>query len=204
MLPAGKVEVFDTATFALLNTISVGQMPAEVSFSDDGKKAFVANGMSNTISAIDVITKQVIGNMTTGNYPVGAWPGMGGMMYVDNEIDQSINIMNSQTNMMTSSVLLGFIPGMVVRNTAMNQMWVSDPNGSKIHMWINSNSGFVPGGVVAVGNGASAMAFNQLGSMCYVTNQSDGTVSVVNVATLKEMMKIPVGKKPNDIVIRYQ
>jgi len=203
MLPEGKVQVFDATTYALLNTITVGQMPAEVSFSDDGKKVFVANGMSNSVSVIDAVSKQVLENTTVGNYPVGAWPGMGGMMYVDNEKDQSISILNSMTDMMTGQIQLGFIPGMATRNTMMNQMWVSDPNGSKVHVWTKNATGYVQGGTVTVGNGASAIAFNNDGTTCYITNQNDGTVSVVDVASLKEMMKITVGKKPNGIVIRY-
>ena len=202
MLPAGKVKVFNATTYALLNTISVGQMPAEVSFSDDGKNVYVANGMSNTVSVIDAATKQVLENQTAGNYPVGAWPGIGGMMYIDNEKGQTISMMNTTTNLMTDSVQLGFVPGMAARNTMMNQMWVSDPNGSKVHIWTSGNTGYVPAGTVVVGSGASAVAFNKAGTTCYITNQNDGTVSVVDVATLKEMMKITVGQKPNGIVIR--
>jgi YVTN family beta-propeller protein len=203
MMSTGKVLVFDASTYSLVSTITVGQMPAEVSFSDDGKKVFVANGMSNTVTVIDAVTKQVLETITVGNYPVGAWPGMGGMMYVDNEKDQSISLVNSMTNMMTNTIQLGFIPGMAASNTMMNQMWVSDPNGSKVQMWTKTSTGYIMGGTVTVGNGASAIAFNQTGTTCYVTNQNDGTVSVVDVATLKEMMKIAVGKKPNGIVIRY-
>jgi YVTN family beta-propeller protein len=203
MMTSGKVNVFDATSYALMNTIVVGQMPSEVSFSEDGKKVYVANGMSNTVTVIDAATKQVLENAAVGNYPVGAWPGMGGMMYVDNEKDHSIGMMNGTTNMMTGSVQLGYVPGMVASNTMMNQMWVSDPNGGKVQMWTNTNNGYVMGGTVTVGNGASSMAFNKSGTTCYVTNQNDGTVSVVNVTTLNEMMKIKVGSKPNGIVIRY-
>ncbi|HAH25796.1 MAG TPA: hypothetical protein DCL77_18905 [Prolixibacteraceae bacterium] len=204
MMPEGKIYVFDATTYVLLNTITVGQMPAEVTFSDDGKKVFVANGMSNNVSVIDAVSKQVLENTSVGNYPVGAWPGMDGMMYVENEKDQSISIFNPMTNMMSTTVQLGFIPSMAVRNTMMNQMWVSDPNGSKVHVWTNTGTGYVEGGTVNIGNGASAIAFNNNGTTCYITNQNDGTVSVVDVATLKEMMKISVGQKPNGIVIRYK
>ena len=204
MMTTGKVEVFDATTYALLNTITVGQMPSEVSFSVDGKKVYVANGMSNTVTVIDATTKKVLETAAVGNYPVGVWPGMGGMMYVGNEKGQTIGMMNGSTNMMTGSVSLGFVPGMVTTNTMMNQMWVSDPNGGKVQMWTNTGTGYTMGGTVTVGSGASALAFNKTGTTCYVTNQSDGTVSVVDVATLKEMMKITVGKKPNGIVIRYK
>ena len=204
MMTAGKVLVFDANTYALLNTITVGQMPAEVTFSDDGKKAFVANGMSNTVTVIDAVTKQILETIEVGDNPVGAWPGMDGMMYVDNEDGQSISMIDGMTYMMTDTVDLGFMPGMAARNTMMNQMWVSDPNGSKIHMWTKDNTGFVHGGAVSVGSGAHAMAFNKEGTTGYVTNQNEGTVSVVDVATFKEMMKITVGKKPNGIVMRFK
>ncbi|HCY43740.1 MAG TPA: hypothetical protein DHV48_20795 [Prolixibacteraceae bacterium] len=214
MMPEGEVKVFDATTYALLNTIAVGQMPAEVTFSDDGKKAFVANGMSNTVTIVDAVSKKVLETTEVGANPVGAWPGMDGMMNVDNEDGQSISMIDGMTNMMTSSLDLGFMPGMVASNTMMNQMWVSDPNGSKIHMWETNNAGvhmigksyddYTHKGEVTVGSGAHAIAFNKDGTVGYVTNQAEGTVSVVDIPNLKETMKITVGKKPNGIVLRYK
>lgn len=204
MITEGKVKVFDANTFVLLKSIPVGKMPAEVTFSDDGKKAFVANGMSNTVNVIDAITKQVVDTIETGNEPVGAWQGMDGMMYVDNEDGESISIINGMTNMMEDTVHLGFMPGMAARNIQMNQMWVSDPENSKIHYWNKTEAGYIMGGEIAVGNGAHAIAFSKDGKKCYVTNQLDGTVSVVDVESKSEILKIPVGVKPNGIVLKYK
>jgi YVTN family beta-propeller protein len=57
--------------------------------------------------------------------------------------------------------------------------------------------------VCLVGSAILSSSCKKDGTTCYISNQNDGTVSVANVSTLKEMMKITVGKKPNDIVIRY-
>ena len=205
MMPEGKIKVFDATSYSLLYTIPVGQMPAEVTFSDDGKKAFVANGMSNTVTIVDAVSKKVLETTKVGANPVGAWPGMDGMMNVDNEDGQSISMIDGVTNMMTDTLDLGFMPGMVARNTMMNQMWVSDPNGSKIHMWETNNAGvhmigksyddYTHKGEVTVGSGAHAIAFNKDGTVGYVTNQAEGTVSVVDIPNLKETMKITVGEK---------
>ncbi|MDD2306799.1 MAG: hypothetical protein PHP53_19010 [Prolixibacteraceae bacterium] len=213
MMPEGKIKVFDANTYSLLNTLSIGQMPAEVTFSDDGKKAYVANGMSNTVTIVDAVSKKVLESIEVGANPVGAWPGMDGMMYVDNEDGQSISMIDGMTNMMTDVLDLGFMPGMAARNTMMNQMWVSDPNGSMIHMWERNNAAihmigksyddYIHKGEVAVGNGAHAIAFSKDGKTGYVTNQNEETVSVIDVANLKETMKITVGKKPNGIVMRF-
>ena len=53
MSDPGSVLVLDPKTLATKQTIGVGSMPAEVTFSKDGKLAFVANGMSNNVTIID-------------------------------------------------------------------------------------------------------------------------------------------------------
>src|SRR5450759_2125627 len=204
MMPAGKVKVFDADSYILLTTISVGNMPAGVTFSEDGKKAFVANGMSGSVTVIDAVTKLIIDTIVTSQGTVGAFPGMLGMMYADNEKDQTISIINTMNNMMSDSINLGFTPGMVSRNTMMNQLWVTDPVAGKIHYWIQNGTVYNYGGYVTVGNGAGAMIFSQNGKTCYITNQNDNSVSVVDVAGLKELMKIHVGEKPNGLIIRYK
>ena len=204
MMPAGKVKVFDADSYILLTTISVGNMPAGVTFSEDGKKAFVANGMSGSVTVIDAVTKLIIDTIFTSQGIVGAFPGMLGMMYADNEKDQTISIINTMNNVMSDSIHLGFTPGMVSKNTMMNQLWVSDPVGAKIHFWTPTGTGYMLGGTIPVGRGAGAMIFSQNGKTCYVTNQNDNSVSIVDVAGLKEIMKITVGEKPNGLIIRYK
>lgn len=204
MKPQGKVLVFDTADYSLKNTITVGAMPSEVSFSDDGAKVYVANGMSNSVSVIDASTKQVLETPAVGNYPVGAWGGMYGMMDVDNEQDRSICFVDNATGAVKDTLSMGFVPGEIANNTMMGQMWVSDPNNGQVHIWSTNGAGYMPAGTVTVGSGASAMAFSPDGTTCYVANQNQGTVSVVNVASQKEVSKITVGKKPNGIVLRYR
>jgi DNA-binding beta-propeller fold protein YncE len=48
----GTVLVYDASTYTLKNTIGVGKEPAEITFSQDGKVAFVANGADNSVSVI--------------------------------------------------------------------------------------------------------------------------------------------------------
>jgi YVTN family beta-propeller protein len=203
MMPVGKVLVFDAGSYNPLTTIAVGNMPAGLTFSEDGKKVFVANGMSGSVSVIDAVTKLLLETIVTSQGTVGAFPGMHGMMYSDNENDQTISIINTMNNMMSDSIHLGFTPGMVSSNTMMNQLWVSDPAAGKIHYWTQTVSGFVHGGAVPVGSGAGVLVFSKNGSTCYVTNKGDNSVSVVDVAQLKEMKRITVGEKPGSLIIRY-
>jgi YVTN family beta-propeller protein len=206
MMTGGKVQVFDANSYGVIKTISVGKMPAEVTFSSDGTKVFVANGMSNEVTIIDPITKEVIDTIQVGDGPVGVWNGMNGMMFVENEGGRSINMfnmMNMGTNMgMMDSISLDFTPGMVDFCSKTNELWVTDPAQGRMHYWSVQGVNYNHTGSFEVGWGAHAMGFNQDSTVCYVTNQEEGTVSVVNVLQHKEMKKITVGSKPSGIVIR--
>jgi len=200
----GKVLVYDADTYELLNTITVGMMPAELTFSANGEKAYVANGEDDTVSVIDVATKTVVATILVGDNPVGAWTGADGRMYVDNEDGQSVSVINVATNATNQTIDLGFMPGIVSHNGSKNELWVSDPMAAKVHyyMWDSGMSMWMVGGVFDAGAGAHAITFTPDGNTAYVTNQTANTVSVVNVSSHSVTKTINVGKKPNGVAIR--
>lgn len=198
----GKVLVYNASTYALKNTIDVGMMPLEVSFSSDGMMAFVCNSGDNTVSAINISDKSVMATIPVGTEPVGAWQGGDNKMYVDNEVGQTISIINATTMTVGETVTLGFTPGMAQRQNDMNELWVTNPTNGKVHWWTwdNSMGMYMHGGSVDTGAGAHAIAFN--GMTAYITNQTAGTVSVVDVMAHTVTKTITVGAKPNGIVLK--
>lgn len=198
----GKVLVYDATTYALKNTIPVKKHPAEVTFSFDGSKVFVANGGSDTITVINPNDKSVLGHIAVGEDPVGAWTGSDGKMYVDNEHGQSISILNTEGTAVEETIELGFMPGMAAFNAAVNELWVSDPNSGKAHYWSKVGNLWSYTGSIETGSGAHAIAFSSNGHKAYITNQAAGTVSVVNVTAHSKEKDLAVGAKPNGIVIK--
>lgn len=199
---AGKVLVYDAATYALKSTIAVGDEPAEVTFSSDGTKAYVCNGMSNTVSVINPSTKAVIATINVGMNPVGAWPSSIGKMFVDNEDGQTISVIEVATNANIATINLGFKPGYAAYNATASELWVTDATNGKVAYYMDMGANtWMKHGEFATGADAHAIAFN--GSYGYVTNQGANTVSVINVTTHAKIKDIPVGKKPNGIVFKY-
>jgi YVTN family beta-propeller protein len=197
----GKVLVYDAITFGLKNTIVVGKEPAEVTFSNDGTVAFVANGMSNSITAINPTSKEILATIPVGKNPVGAWTGADDRMYVDNEDGQTVSIIDVKTLQVVETVPLGFMPGFVAYQADMKEMWVTDPKAGKVHWWTKDASGkMIRSGAFATAAGTHAIAFKDM--TAYVTNQEAASVSIVDVMLHKVKKTIPVGKKPNGIVIK--
>ena len=200
----GKVLVYDAQTYALKKTIPVGMQPAEVTFSANGAKGYVANGGDNTVSVIDPATKTVTATISVGADPVGAWVGYDGKMYVDNEEGESISVVDVATNTVIQTIPLGFMPGSAAHNAVTKELWVTDPDNSKVHYWTwnTTDNLWVHGGAFSTGAGAHAIAFTADGNTAYVTNQLAASVSVINVADHSKIKDIPVGKKPNGVVIK--
>lgn len=204
MNEAGKVLVYDAVTMALKKTITVGMEPAEVTMSANGQYAFVANGMSNTVTVIKVADKSVIKTISVGEDPVGAWPGADNKMYVDNEKGQSISVIDVATLTVVETVKLGFTPGYAAYHSTRNELWVSQAGtGNKVAIFERVNGGWMKMSEVMTGLDAHAIAFTKDGSIAYVTNQGAATVSVVDVQTRTKKQDITVGKKPNGVVLKY-
>ncbi|MBC7512016.1 MAG: YncE family protein [Ferruginibacter sp.] len=199
---SGKVLVYDAETYALKNTITVGDEPAEVTFSADGTKAYVCNGMSNTVSVINPSSKAVLTTINVGMNPVGAWPSAIGKMFVDNEDGQTVSVIDVASNTNLATIMLGFKPGYASLNATNNELWVSDATNGKVVYYKDMGANtWMKHGEFATGADAHAIVFN--GNFGYVTNQGANTVSVINITTHLKIKDIPVGKKPNGIVLKY-
>ena len=199
----GKVLVYDATTYALKNTISVGMMPLEVSFSSDGMMAFVVNNMDNTVTAIDANNKTVMTTLNVGMEPVGAWQGANNKMYVDNETDKSVSIINVGSMSVTGTITLGFTPGMVAYNNTNGTVWVTDGDNGKVSIFEYMTGTWMNTKHITTGTGAHGIVFNSDYSKAYVTNQGAGTVSVIDVASKTKTKDIAVGTKPNGIALKY-
>jgi len=201
----GKVLVLDAATYAVKNTITVGMEPAEVTFSADGSKAYVANGGDDNVTVINPATKAIIATIPVGDNPVAAWVGFDGKMYVDNEDGQSVSVIDVTTNTVVETINLGFMPGSVAHNKIKNELWVTDPVNGKLHYWQWSSvqNKWLHAGVLNTAAGAHATAFTIDGNTAYVTNQLAQSVSVIDVASHLKLKDVTVGKKPNGVVIKY-
>lgn len=202
MMESGKVLILDGSTLARIDSISVGGMPAEITFDADGTKAFVANGMSGTISVIDLTTKIVTQTIKVGSEPVGAWQAMGGHMYVDNEIGKSIYHIHKDSSKVLDSIQLGFTPGMAQMHNASGKLWVSDADNGRIVCFKHDSTGWNRTDSISTGAGAHAISFTKDGSQAWITNQMAGNVSIISTANLQKIKDISVGTKPNGIIMR--
>lgn len=201
LVDEGSVLVLDAATLETKSTIRVGRVPAEVTFTVDGKYAFVANGTSNDVTVIDAGAKTVAKTIGVDREPVGAWPGADGLMYVDCEVAKTVKAIDPKSLDVVRTYALGFTPGFAaVPPSRTEELWLTNTDVGKIVF--NKTSTDAKVAELDTGPGAHALAFTPDGKTAFVTNQLAGSVSVIDAATRVVKTTVPVGRKPNGIVYR--
>lgn len=193
----GSTLVLDALELNTRHAISVGTAPAQTVMSKDGALAFVANSGSATVSVIDVAARSVRATIAVGAGPVVAWPAADGFIYVENEPDQSISVIDSRTLTLVRTFSIGYQPGSV--SSFGGELWITAPQRGLVE--IRSTDGVLTR-TVESGIGANAVVFAGDGSRAYVSNELEDTVTVVDRRTMTVSTKIPVGSKPNGMVWR--
>jgi YVTN family beta-propeller protein len=61
----------DTATNAVVGSVTVGKRPWGIALSPDGKTLYSANGPSNDVSAVNLQTNTEVGKVKVGSSPWG-------------------------------------------------------------------------------------------------------------------------------------
>ena len=202
MIDNGSVLVLNAADLSIKATINLNaNSPAEVSFSHDGSRVFVANEMSNSVTVIDAHTKALLGTVAVGMTPVGAWSGLNGVMYVTNEMDKTVTAIDAQSLQVVRTYNLGFTPGMAVMPPGgSGRLWISNEDQGQIQ--VNMTSMDMIMATVSTGAGAHGIAFAPSGSTAFVSNQVANTVSIVGVSNGLVVSTLSVGQKPNGLVFR--
>ncbi|RSD25162.1 YncE family protein [Mesobacillus subterraneus] len=94
----GKVLFYDAYTNELLKTVEVGNHPAHVVYSGDGKLVLVTNNEDNTVSVIDAATYDVIKTIGTGKGPHGFRVSADNKFaYIANMGEESISVIDLET-----------------------------------------------------------------------------------------------------------
>lgn len=75
---ANRVDLFSTATNAVVANIPVGTAPLAAAMSMDGAYLYVTNGASSSVSVIDLQTRFVIQSITVPAAPQGVEVGVDG------------------------------------------------------------------------------------------------------------------------------
>jgi len=202
---ANAVSVVNTQTNEVVGSpIEVGERPAAIAITPDGKTAYVVNSGSHNISAVNTQTKEVVGSpITVGMEPdaIAITPN-GSYAYVTNHGSHNVSVVNTQTNEVVGSPIeVGERPAAIAITPDGKTAYVVNSGSHNISA-VNTQTNEVVGSPIEVGGRPTAIAITPDGKTAYVVNAGSHNVSVVNTQTNEVVgSPISVGMEPDAIAI---
>ena len=173
---------------------------SEAAHAQSGPFVYVPNLDVNSVSRLDIPS----GVLAPGIIPVGSQPyavavrGDQSLVYVANNVDGSVSVIDTATNTVVASIAVGSSPLGLAVSADGTRVYVANEISTYISV-IDTASNTVT--TIGIGSPSFDVAFSPDGTRAYATNNSVGsTVSVINTATNTVETTINVGAGPTDVV----
>ena len=196
-VPTAITSYAETMDQAVATTSS----PAFVSVATDGVTigAIPAARIKGYYGLLDTIG--YVGNIATitvGTTPSGiAYCPTNNSIYVANQGAGTVSVIDSATNVVSTTVTVGTSPQYVAYCPTNNSIYVTNYGSGTVSV-IDSATNVVST-TVTVGTNPNDVAYCPTNNSIYVTNYGSGTVSVINSATNVVSTTVTVGTNPNDV-----
>ncbi len=200
---AGKdsVVVISPVTHKVLKSIPTkGTAARRLIISPDGKKMYVGHNKSSHLSVIDLATEQVVSTIQVGNECRGgfAYTNDGKLLLNASVEDDVMYHIDAATGKVLRNVGTVFSPQRIIVTPKGLTLVLCGGNGKVVEiikdLQLHDSIKTVP-----VGTAAWCLTTNPEGTIAYVSNYTDGTITVIDVDGAKVLATVPVGKDPNGI-----
>lgn len=198
-----RVVVINGGNLEALAFVPVGVTPVAATCTSDGRKAYVSNQGSDTVSVIS--TKD---NTNTANIPVGSSPGPmtisadNNYVFVGNEGDGTVSVIDTNSDSVVNTLTVGTDPTELVWDNSLQRVYVVDTASASItiidaHLFPQTVSRTVATSATPV-----AVAPLDAGTKFYVLFQgTPGSVEVYDAQGFYKRSTITVGNNtlPNGL-----
>lgn len=212
--PLGEVTGINISNYSADPPIVVGKCPVFAAESSDGKRLFVLNRGDDTISVINVqkdTTDTCSGLVNQAGQPVTCHPTLPLSQAALNAANAppNCNFTSDPTCSLPADGGLHATAGPVYAeyNSATNQLVVANYDGNSISVidvsldeYGNDSSTFGTTYTIPVGKNPASVTVLYDGSRAYTANQTDQTVTIVNLSSHTVEKTLPVSGHPRTVV----
>jgi len=189
---SNNVTVIDTTTNAVIKTIQVGSIAADVAATPDGKTVWVTNFGDGTVQPIDVATLTAGPPVTVGSQPerLAVSPD-GSQLWVANQGSGTVSDVSLATDSVSRTITVGAAPFGVAVTPDSATVYVTNGGSNSVSV-IDAATGTVSS-TVATGSDPQYVQISPNGAVAYVADFGGGGVTPITVSTGTAGTFIPTG-----------
>lgn len=197
-LQADGIAVIDTRSQQLVKLLKAGSDPEQFDLSKDGKRLFIANEDTSTLSVVSVATGALEATVPVGHEPEGVRVSPDGRwVIVTNETGNSVTVANAKSFAVVDTLAVGQRPRDVAFTPDSATIYISAelesavyraaaPEASASERLLQLRKDDRPMG----------LALDAARRRLYVSTGRGGTVAVIALREPKLLKEIKVGKRP--------
>lgn len=199
----GTALFFDTKTDKLIKEVEVGNHPAHIVYTDDGKYALVSNNEDNNVSVINLQNYTVENKISTGKGPHGFRISSDSQFaYVANMGEDTVSVIDIKEMKEDSKIKVGTAP-VTTDITSDGKTLVATLNAENALAIVDIETGKLS--KVKVGNGPAQVFLESNDNFAYVANQGtesnpSNSITVVDLKALAAVSNIETGKGSHGVV----
>lgn len=149
---------------------------------------------------IPVNATAVVATIHVGGRPSGvAVNPVTNRIYVVNELDNNLYVIEGATNTVIAVIAVGGLPVDVAVNPVTNRIFVANESDDTVSVIDGVNNTVITS--ISVDSAPAAVAVNSSTNRIYVANQVSNTVSVIDGLTNAVIATIPVGSGPEGVAV---
>ncbi|MDB5538259.1 MAG: beta-propellerrepeat-containing protein [Devosia sp.] len=204
-----RLEVIDMASRLSVQDIPTGAEPEGVIVSADGKTAYVTSEVADMVHVVDTATGAVTKNILVGTRPRRfILTPDGTELWVSCELSSEIYIIDTATNEIKGDSLIFVPPGFREEDVTPVGMAITK-DGSKVllslgranHVAIIDAKSHDVLQYVLVGKRAWSVDLSSDETKAYVANGLSDDITIIDMASMKPEISIPVGRVPHSVMI---
>ncbi|MDB5537834.1 MAG: beta-propellerrepeat-containing protein [Devosia sp.] len=204
-----RLEVIDMESRLSVQDIPTGAEPEGVIVSADGKTAYVTSEVADMVHVVDTATGAVTKNILVGTRPRRfILTPDGAELWVSCELSSEIYIIDTKTNEIKGDSLIFVPPGFREEDVTPVGMAITK-DGSKVllslgranHVAIIDAKSHDVLQYVLVGKRAWSVDLSSDETKAYVANGLSDDITIIDMASMKPEISIPVGRVPHSVMI---
>lgn len=199
----GEADALETASFTVSARIPLGKCPVYGLASSDGKRFFILNRGSDTVTVINT-QMNALNSCTPFNNQNGQLVTCHPTLPLSTTAVTATGVTPPNG---TAGMTATAGPVYAEYNTATSQLVIANYDGGTVTVidvsldeYGNDSSTFGTTFTIPVGTNPASVTMLSDGSRAYAANQTDGTVSVINVSSHQVTKTLPVTGHPRTVV----
>lgn len=194
------VGVLDTASRTFVATVPVGIRPFALDVTPDGKRVYVPNHDSGSITVIDTATNTVARTIEVAPNP--HWVDVsddGSRVYAANHESGVVTVIETATDEVITTVPVGISPHSIVRHSTKPVVFNVNYDSNTMSV-IDAVTNTVLA-TVDTGTHPQDLSLSADGKHGYLATVDDNAIQVFDTSTLKITASVPVGRSPTSITV---